>query len=94
LIPRFLSTILNNFSFGITIIESLSFFNSSRPDSASFCLLLPSKRNGFVTTETVSAPISFAACAIIGAAPVPVPPPSPEDTNTISAPSSTSLIAS
>src|SRR6185312_9313551 len=50
--------------------------------------------NGLVTTATVSAPISLASDAIIGAAPAPVPPPRPVVTNTISAPSSASIILS
>ena len=56
---------------------------------------LPSNSNGFVTTPTVSAPISsLAISAITGAAPVPVPPPSPAVTNTMSAPFSASLMSS
>ena len=56
---------------------------------------MPSKSNGFVTTPTVSAPISFLAIsAMTGAAPVPVPPPSPAVTNTMSAPLSASLMSS
>jgi hypothetical protein len=36
-----------------------------------------SKWNGLVTTPTVRMPISRAALAMTGAAPVPVPPPMP-----------------
>ena len=68
------------------MIESLTFFNSSSPRFASPALFLPSQVNGFVTTETVNAPVSFAALAIIAAAPVPVPPPRPAAINTISSP--------
>ena len=70
------------------------FLISSRPRFANPALFLPSHVNGFVTTETVKAPISFAALAIIAAAPVPVPPPSPAAINTISAPFNESLISS
>ena len=65
-------------------IESLSFLSSLRPISASLLRFLPSNEKGIVTTATVSAPISFAACATTGAAPVPVPPPRPEAMNTTS----------
>ena len=47
-----------------------------------------------MTTATVKAPISLAALATIGAAPVPVPPPIPAATKTISEPSSKVLILS
>ena len=47
---------------------------------------------GFVTTATVRIPLSFAASAITGIAPVPVPPPIPAVKNTISAPSIASSI--
>src|SRR5205814_10330873 len=60
--------------------------SSSSPTSASFILCCPSKKNGFVTTATVNAPISFEILATIGAAPVPVPPPSPQVIKTMSAP--------
>ena len=55
---------------------------------------LPSKAKGLVTTATVSAPISLAKEAMMGAAPVPVPPPRPAVTKTMSAPSSASMILS
>ena len=47
-----------------------------------------------MTTATVSAPSSLASDATTGAAPVPVPPPRPAVTNTMSAPSSRSMIFS
>ncbi len=81
------STTSSNLSFGITINVSTAFFRFSMPASALFIRVLASKRKGFVTTPTVRIPISFAAAAITGAAPVPVPPPIPQVTNTISAPS-------
>ncbi len=61
------------------------------PSSAACLRLAPSKSNGFVTTATVSAPVSLATSAIIGAAPVPVPPPSPQVMKTMSAPVSSSF---
>jgi hypothetical protein len=73
-------------SFGIVISVSTAFSSRSMPSSANRRRRLPSKRNGLVTTPTVSAPISRATCAMIGAAPVPVPPPMPAVTNTMSAP--------
>ena len=44
---------------------------------------VPSNWNGLVTTPTVRMPISRAARAMTGAAPVPVPPPMPAVTNTM-----------
>jgi hypothetical protein len=73
----FLSTICNILSFGIVIIASTFFLNSSIPLCATCALTAPSKENGFVTTAIVNAPSSLATAATIGAAPVPVPPPSP-----------------
>ena len=65
------------------------------PSSAWRIRCVPSKSNGFVTTPTVSEPISFLAIsAMTGAAPVPVPPPSPAVTKTMSAPLSASLMSS
>jgi hypothetical protein len=65
------------------------------PSSAWRIRWVPSKSNGFVTTPTVSAPISFLAIsAMTGAAPVPVPPPSPAVTKIMSAPLSASLMSS
>ena len=69
-------------------------FNLSIPASAFAILVRDSKRNGFVTTATVSAPCSFAIRATTGAAPVPVPPPIPQVTNTMSAPLSAAEISS
>jgi hypothetical protein len=68
--------------------------SASNHSSDLSCLFCPSKENGFVTTHTVSAPISFAISATTGAAPVPVPPHKPHVINTMSAPSSTPLISS
>ena len=82
-----LSTTSNNLSLGITIRASTDSLNFSKPCWAWFCLLLPSKENGFVTTPIVKIPKSLAILATTGAAPVPVPPPIPAVTNTISAPS-------
>ncbi len=61
LMPNFLSTKVKSLSFGIMTMESLSFFNSEMPDSASFNLFLPSNIKGLVITETVNAPTSLAA---------------------------------
>src|SRR6056297_3512341 len=55
---------------------------------------VPSNWNGLVTTPTVSTPISRAACAITGAAPVPVPPPMPAVMKHMCAPASASTISS
>ena len=53
------------------------------PSSACAIRRWPSNENGFVTTPTVRMPLSLAALAMIGAAPVPVPPPIPAVINTI-----------
>ena len=90
----FLSTILRNFSFCMTRIESLSFLSSASPASASFFFGLPSKLKGIVTTETARAPTSLAALATMGVAPVPVPPPSPDAMKTISLCSKAALSSS
>ncbi len=82
-----LSTISRSLSFGITISVSTFSFKFSMPISALFIRVFASKRKGLVTTPTVRIPISLAAPATIGAAPVPVPPPIPQVTKTISAPS-------
>jgi hypothetical protein len=55
---------------------------------------VPSNRNGLVTTPTVRMPLSRAALAITGAAPVPVPPPMPAAMNTMLQPSSARSISS
>jgi len=70
----FLSIILNILSFGITIRVSTACFIFSSQAKAFSNLFLPSKLKGFVTTQTVKIPISFATCAITGAAHVQVPP--------------------
>src|SRR5690349_17095620 len=80
--------------FGMTMSVSTAAFSSARPCSACLRRLFPSKRNGFVTTPTVSAPDCLATSATIGAPPVPVPPPMPAVTNTMSAPASASAISS
>ncbi len=76
------------------MVVSTDSISSAMPFSACVMRRFPSNENGLVTTATVSAPISQARDAIIGAAPVPVPPPSPVVTNTMSAPSSASMILS
>ena len=58
---------------------------SAIPCSARSRRFAPSNANGFVTTATVSAPMSFAISAMTGAAPVPVPPPMPAVTKIMSA---------
>ncbi|CAB4545857.1 unannotated protein [freshwater metagenome] len=73
---------------------STSARNASIPTSACAERSFASKENGRVTTPIVSAPISFAIFATIGAAPVPVPPPSPAVTKTISAPRKISSMSS
>ncbi len=89
------STMLSSFSFGMTMSVSTTSRSRAMPSSAWRIRWVPSKSNGFVTTPTVSEPISFLAIsAITGAAPVPVPPPSPAVTNTMSAPLSASLMSS
>ena len=93
-IPTFSSIISNNLSFGTIMIESLTFLSSSSPRFGKPTLFLPSQVNGYVTTETFKAPISFAAFAIIAAAPVPVPPPRPAAMKTISAPFKEPFISS
>ena len=73
---------------------SATLASSARPCSACLRRLGPSNAKGLVTTATVSAPSSLASDATTGAAPVPVPPPRPAVTNTMSAPSSRSMIFS
>ena len=89
-----LSTTSSSLSFGITIRVSTLSFNFSIPARALFIRVFDSKRKGFVTTPTVSAPCSFAIRATTGVAPVPVPPPMPQVTNTISAPFNAADISS
>ncbi len=91
-VPR--STKLSRRSLGMVIRVSTAPRSSSTPRSASCIRRRPSKPNGLVTTATVSAPISAASEAMIGAAPVPVPPPRPAVRNTMSAPSSISRMRS
>ena len=84
----------NNLSFGIIITVSAADLSFSKPFSAFSLLLIPSAEKGIVATATVNAPAFLANLAMIGAEPVPVPPPSPQVTNTMSAPSSSSLSSS
>ena len=89
------STTSSSFWFGTMISVSTLARSLSIPSRACCMRRLPSNSNGFVTTPTVSAPISsLAISAITGAAPVPVPPPSPAVTKTMSAPFSASLMSS
>src|SRR6266487_4720793 len=90
----FFSTTWSRRSFSITIRVSTRSRRLSMPSSACWARLRPSKAKGFVTTPTVSAPISRASSARTGAPPVPVPPPSPAVTKTMSAPFSASFSSS
>ena len=82
-------------SFGITMSASTASDSVWMPCWALFARGRPSNVNGFVTTPTVRAPMSFfAMSATTGAAPVPVPPPSPAVMNTMSAPASACLMSS
>ena len=91
----FFSAMSSSLSLGMTIMVSTLCERVLMPSSADFLRLRPSKVKGFVTTATVSAPMSFMAMsATMGAAPVPVPPPSPAVMNTMSAPASASLMSS
>src|SRR5712691_2831270 len=76
----------SSLSLRITISESTCGASSSRPCSAVFMRLDPSKVNGLVTTATVRMPSERATSAITGPAPVPVPPPIPAVMNTMCAP--------
>ena len=93
-IEVFFSQFCSNLSLGTTTRESTYLFKKPMPSSACFFLLAPSKEKGFVTTPTVSIPISLAVLAMMGAAPVPVPPPIPAVTKIISAPSMMADISS
>ena len=90
----FFSITWSSRSFSITISVSTTSRNSPMPVSARSERTRPSKANGFVTTPTVSAPISWPSAATVGAAPVPVPPPSPAVTKIMSAPLSASFNSS
>ena len=83
----FTSVKLPNISLSLSLLitnkvstDSLIF---SMPSSACVLRFLPSKVNGTVIIPTVNIPMSLAACAITGAAPVPVPPPIPAVTKII-----------
>ena len=80
--------------FGITSRVSTLLRISWMPCSAIVARLSFSKSNGRVTTPIVSAPISLAMRATVGAPPVPVPPPMPAVTKTRSAPRRYSRICS
>ena len=84
----------NRFWLGMMSSVSTHFCSSTMPPSATRMRRWPSKWNGLVTTPTVRMPISCAALAMIGAAPVPVPPPMPAVTNTMCAPERWSRISS
>ena len=81
-----LSSTLSRRLLGTTIRVSTSACSASMPTLACWARREPSKPNGLVTMPTVSAPISRAMRATIGAAPVPVPPPEPAAMNTMSLP--------
>ena len=82
------------FWFGTTISVSTASCINSRPLSAVLIRCVPSNPNGLVTTPIVRMPLSCAAFAMTGAAPVPVPPPMPAATKTMCAPSRASMISS
>src|SRR5215213_407217 len=84
----------NRFWFGITMRVSTASCSSLTPASATRARRMPSNWNGFVTTPTVRMPMSRAARAITGAAPVPVPPPMPAVMKAMWAPESWSRISS
>ncbi len=90
----FRSSAWSSRSLGMVMTVSTQSFRSLRPISAWEDRRRPSKVNGLVTTAMVSAPSSDDSDAMMGAAPVPVPPPSPAVMNTMSAPSSCSMIRS
>ena len=90
----FFSQFSSSLSLGTTTRESTYFLRNPIPCSACAALFFPSNENGLVTTPTVRMPMSFAALAMIGAAPVPVPPPMPAVMNTMSLPSMMSTIVS
>mmetsp|Transcript_3347 Transcript_3347/g.13368 ORF Transcript_3347/g.13368 Transcript_3347/m.13368 type:complete len:219 (+) Transcript_3347:2310-2966(+) len=79
-------TIWSSLSLDTTIRVSTRSRKALIASTACFMRLEPSKPNGFVTTATVSAPMSLATSATMGAAPEPVPPPMPAVTKTRSAP--------
>ena len=84
----------NRFWFGMTISVSTCCWSSAMPASAERPRREPSNANGLVTTPTVRMPLSRAALAMTGAAPVPVPPPMPAAMKHMCAPSSAWLISS
>jgi len=81
-----LLTICSKRSLGMTIRVSTCSLSLLIPSSAVCTRFVPSKVKGRVTTPMVRAPISRAAWATMGEAPVPVPPPMPAVMKTISAP--------
>ncbi len=77
----------NRFWLGMTISVSTCSARLTMPSLAMRIRRWPSNSNGLVTTPTVRMPISLAARAITGAAPVPVPPPMPAVMNSMWLPS-------
>src|ERR1700732_5309755 len=61
-------------SLGMVMSVSTRLCKFAMPSSAAFWRRSPSKRNGFVTTPMVNAPVSRAISATIGAPPVPARP--------------------
>src|SRR5208282_5538932 len=88
------SMVLIRRSLGMTMTVSTQATSSASACSACTIRRLPSKENGLVTTATAREPSSLASEATTGAAPEPVPPPRPAVMNTMSAPSSASMIFS
>ena len=84
----------NRFWFGMTMSVSTCCCSSSMPESAERPRRAPSNANGLVTTPTVRMPLSRAALAMTGAAPVPVPPPMPAAMKHMCAPSRARSISS
>src|SRR5437763_1216865 len=78
----------------MTIRVSTCCWSSARPASAERARRAPSNASGLVQTPTVRMPLSRAALAITGAAPVPVPPPMPAAMKHMCAPSSEAIISS
>src|SRR5437763_3376227 len=78
----------------MTIRVSTCCWSSARPASADRARRAPSNANGLVQTPTVRMPLSRAALAMTGAAPVPVPPPIPAAMKHMCAPSSAAMISS
>ena len=88
------SSTVSSLLFGTTMSVSTSARSAWIPSSAACARLDPSKPKGLVTMPTVSAPISRAIRATIGAAPVPVPPPAPAAMKIMSEPFRSALMRS